>query len=398
MEDELKRLFEFNELAKKDGMRFEKRRRLFDEIAGAQGRIFIGIVGPRGVGKTVLLRQLSIAREDSFYLSLDTFAGDDLFGLVRKLVENYGIRLLLLDEIHFLKGYQAVLKNIFDFLDLRVVFTSSVALSLYESAHDLSRRVALKHLFPFSFGEYLRFRESAELPALSLADIAEHRWSAAHERWGYLFDDYLQGGLFPFALEVPDAASAFENIKEKVITRDIAVTANLQNDEVDALRKLIRFVGKSSTDGVNFSSISRNVGITKFKAQKFVSLLEKSFFLNPVMPAGTNVLREPKVLMWLPWRQAYRSFEEAVGEIREDFTAQAVRMRCGVLQYLKSMRGEKTPDFLVEEGGRRIVVEVGGKGKGRMKFKGMEAKEKLILSHGGDSSGMRRPLFLFGYF
>ena len=43
-----------------------------------------------------------------------------------------------------------------------------------------------------------------------------------------------------------------------------------------------------------------------------------------------------------------------------------------------------------------IVFEVGGKGKGRSQFKGMDAKIKIIFADGYDMNNMRRPLFLAG--
>lgn len=315
----------------------------------------------------------------------------------KKLSQQYAVKALFLDEIHFLKNFEAALKQIFDFLDLRVIFTSSVALSLYESAHDLSRRVRLRHLYPFSFGEFLDFKGHAKLGRLSFRDIADKRWTNEYERWNYLFDEYLQGGLFPFALEEPEALPVLSAILEKVITRDIPTVANLRTDEIEALRKLIRFVGKATSEGINYSSISRNVGITKYKAEQYVHLLKKSFVLNPVLPAGTNVLREPKVLMWTPLRLLYKSYEDTVGELREDFVAQALKIRCTSLQYLKSPRGEKTSDFLVEENGKQIVVEVGGKGRGKRQFKGFHAEEKIILGPGDETQGFKRPLVLLGY-
>lgn len=397
MEEDMKRFFELDELARREGARYVQRRAAYDDIVRARGRAFIGIVGPRGVGKTVLLRQFALNEERSFYLSLDALGDADLFETAKTLAGRYGIKLILLDEVHFLKGYEAALKKIFDFLSLRVIFTSSVALSLYESAHDLSRRVRLRHLYPFSFGEYLRFRDSAALAPLTLEDIAQRRWTTEHERWGHRFEDYLRGGLFPFALEEPDAKAGLAGILEKVVTRDAPAAGNLRVEEIESLRKLLKFVGSSASEGISFSSISRNVGVTKFKAEQYVRLLQKAFVLNPIFPAGTNVLKEPKVLLWVPLRLLYRGYEEAKGGLREDFAAQALLMRSGSIRYLKSTRGEKTPDFLVEEQGKEIVAEVGGKGKGRRQFKGLSAGEKLIFTDGGEADGMRRPLFLLGY-
>jgi predicted AAA+ superfamily ATPase len=44
---------------------------------------------------------------------------------------------------------------------------------------------------------------------------------------------------------------------------------------------------------VSYSSLYANVGITKYKAQRYVDILERSFLLRRAFPAGTNVLREP---------------------------------------------------------------------------------------------------------
>ena len=64
-------LFELHGLAVKDAGRYPRRRFLHRQVAASQGRHFIGIVGPRGVGKSVLLRQLASERDDSLYVSLD---------------------------------------------------------------------------------------------------------------------------------------------------------------------------------------------------------------------------------------------------------------------------------------------------------------------------------------
>lgn len=63
--------------------------------------------------------------------------------------------------------------------------------------------------------------------------------------------------------------------------------------------------------------------------------------------------------------------------------------------YLKSARGQKTPDYFIRDS-QDIVFEVGGKGKGRSQFKGMDIKTKIIFADGYDMTGIRRPLFLAG--
>jgi len=110
----------------------------------------------------------------------------------------------------------------------------------------------------------------------------------------------------PFSLEEQDIFPLLENIIQKIIRKDIPSVTPLKVNELSDIEKTLKFIGKSSVDGLNYSSISRNVGITKYKAESYIRLLEKAFVLNVVFPAGTNVLKEPKVLMYLPLRLLYQ--------------------------------------------------------------------------------------------
>jgi len=99
-------LLELDELAREDGKRYPKKRGLYSTIISEKGKHIIGIVGPRGVGKTIILKQMAVNRENAFYLSLDTIEEEDLFDAAKTLSERYGVSLLLLDEIHFQKEYE----------------------------------------------------------------------------------------------------------------------------------------------------------------------------------------------------------------------------------------------------------------------------------------------------
>lgn len=394
----INRLLELHELAKQEGRRYEKRRFLYDRLERESGKHFIGIVGPRGAGKTVLLRQYALHHKNAFYLSADTLdPDDDLWDILQKLKEHYGFSTFLIDEVHFLRDAAGLLKRLYDFLDVRVLFSSSVALAMRASAHDLSRRVRLLDLHTFSFREYLVFHRDLLLPTLALSELDTTPPTPEYLRPGRFFDAYLRGGLLPFSLEEPEPLPFLENILEKVIARDIPSVARLAVDELDIIRRLLRFIGRSGVDGINYSSISRNLGITKYKAEQYVDCLEKAFVLHRVFPKGTNVLREPKILMAPPYRLLYRDYEDAVGGLREDFFVEAMYQASIPFHYLKSTRGAKTPDYLIEGGPEKLVVEIGGKGKGREQFKGIDIDRKLIFVHTDAPKGKRLPLFLLGY-
>jgi len=394
----INRLLELHDLAKQESRKYGRKRFLFPKLARDRGRHFIGIVGARGTGKTVLFRQFALEHSDAFYLSADTLdRGDDAWDLIRKLNQQYGFQTFLLDEVHFLPDPTALLKRLYDFVDVRILFSSSVALAMRASAHDLSRRVRLINLHGFSFREYLTFTQGISLASLDLEQIAAGKWQPDHLRAGRFFDDYLQGGILPFSLEEPEPLGFLESIIEKVITRDIPSVVRLVVDELESIRRLLRFVGRSAVDGINYSSLSRNLGITKYKAEQYVGCLERAFILHRIFPAGTNVLREPKLLMTPPIRLLYRDVEDAVGGLREDFFVEAMKQAGIRFCYLKSTRGAKTPDYLIEDAPTKLAVEIGGPGKGRQQFKGVQIDRKLVFAHTPAPEKGRLPLFLLGY-
>ena len=395
----VKHILELHTLAMMAAHAYPAARPLLAELAHQEGRHFTGILGPRGVGKTVLLRQLADrSPDDSIYISMDTLDRDtDVFELIRKLNADYGFKRFYLDEVHFHPCIESVLKPLYDTLDIRIWFTSSMALALHASAYDLSRRVLLRPLYPFSFREYLHFRHGIGLAPLSLEAIFKREWTPAHKRSGIHFDDYLQGGLMPFALEEPEPLEVLRSILNTVIHRDIPRTAKLHTDELDKLEKLIAYIGRSSVDGVNYSSLAKNLGITKYKAEQYLALFEQAFILRRVFPKGTNVLQEPKVLLAPPYRLLYRELPDALGGLREDYFGEAMRQRGVEFWYLKTTRGAKTPDFVLGSADlERTVIEIGGRGKKAAQFKDFTTRQRFIFTHSDDDEDLRRPLFMLG--
>jgi len=106
-QDSINKIFELNEIAKKQAEEYTKKREIYSEIKES-GKTFIGIAGLRGVGKTTILKQLLLECKNSIYISLDTLSNIDLFDLAKSLFENYNIKILLFDEINYYNNWQLV--------------------------------------------------------------------------------------------------------------------------------------------------------------------------------------------------------------------------------------------------------------------------------------------------
>lgn len=401
------RILELDRRAREEVGKYPERRFAFDTLAAHAGRPFAAVFGPRGTGKTVLLRQLRGCAEDSLYISADTLdPGDSIREIVAYFSDSMRIMNFFIDEIHFAKKYAADLKEIYDFYSVNIWYTSSVSLSLHSSAWDLSRRVISYYLYPFSFREYLAFKFDIRIAPLSLENALMQRVQPEYLKAGPYFNDYLAGGLYPFLLQPGASIRQFDTIIKKILSSDIPnYDPQLTMEDLFLIEKTLAFIGRSPVDGINFSSVSENVGVTKYKAEKYLNILEKTFLLSLVFPKGTNVRKEPKVLLSPPLRLLYRSFDNCVGELREDFFSLAMAQHSMDYHYAKTTRGSKTPDFIMHINNQSIVIEVGGRGKGRTQFKGLDYEKKIVVYHQTAGKGkaiipergVRVPLHCLGF-
>ena len=73
---------------------------------------------------------------------------------IAKEFHSKGGKLLVVDEIHKLENFEQDLKLIYDYLDLKVIFSGSSAIKLEHSKADLSRRAVLYRFQGLSFREF----------------------------------------------------------------------------------------------------------------------------------------------------------------------------------------------------------------------------------------------------
>ena len=116
-------------------------------------RLF-GLVGPRGVGKTVLFLQYikqNFDREQILYISADNtyFATHSLVDTADEFSREDGQHLFI-DEIHKYPNWSRELKQIYDtHPDLKIAFTGSSILDINKGEADLSRRAPLYYMQGF---------------------------------------------------------------------------------------------------------------------------------------------------------------------------------------------------------------------------------------------------------
>ncbi len=397
----LNKIFELDRKAKENAKRYVYKRFLYDTLKKElKTKIYIGVSGLRGAGKTILLLQLASSLKNSLYLSCD-IVNKDLFEIIKTLSENYKIKYFFLDEVHYAKDWEKEIKLAYELLDVKIFFTSSVSLNILQAPVDLSRRIKLLHLPLLSFREYFLLKEKKEFPLLNLEDILNN-WEAHLDLLPVMesaFLSYLTSPL-PFLIENPDL-TLFKNIISKIIQKDLAINYNLTIEEIQNLEDILKFIALSPIGETNYSVISHNLKMTKYKAKKLVSLLQEAYLVNIIQPKGRNIKKEPKILLTPPTRQLFSKnlpSQMLMGALKEEYLAYVLNSIPETeLFYLKTKRGKKTPDYLFKLNNTRIILEVGGKGKGFSQFK--EVKEdlkKIITTFPYVRKKNSIPLVLFG--
>ena len=246
---------------------------------------FSGVYGSRGVGKTTLLLQIAnsfkLKSDEILYISCDhpILANVSLFELTQEFV-NYGGKCILIDEVHEANNFEQELKSIYDFLDIKVLFSGSSAIKLTNPS--FTRRYGMYHLPILSFKEYLELSLNINIKAYNLKNILENHVNIANDIINELadekvlkhFEQYLKIGAYPFYFENKDRYSQMVlDTINTILYTDLGSIYNITGDKINTLRKLLTTICISNPLELSIEAL----------AQKVVSNFLKVFILSPVI-------------------------------------------------------------------------------------------------------------------
>lgn len=353
----------------------------------------IGLVGPRGVGKTTMILQHIKAQADyskMLFVSADFvyFNKNTLVYLADELVKDGGSHLFI-DEVHKYKNWSQELKQIYDVHpDLHIVYTGSSILDIYEGLADLSRRTLIYHMQGLSFREYLMIHHDIKLPAFTLEEIVNNRVSVPELPHPLpLFREYLAKGYYPFSGE-PGFELRINQIVQQTIEVDIAQYADLKPATARRLKQLLGVVSGLAPYKPNYDNLAREVNVSKNNVPDYLTYLEKAGLLGMLRDdtAGMRQLGKiEKVYIDNPsLMNVLSGGDPNIGNVRETFFFNQMRVRNKVL-------GSSVSDFLIKP----YTFEVGGRKKGKKQIEsvdnGLVVKDDIEFGH-----GIVVPLWTFG--
>jgi len=376
-------------------------RYLFDEIDWRDR--LICIKGPRGTGKTTLMRQyfretFGLSSSRTVYASLDDlwFARHSIRELVGWLYDR-GYTHLFLDEVHHLgKDWSLVIKNICDqFRKLNVVYSGSSMLQLENAAGDLSRRQAKYELKGLSFREYLKLEGLYDGRVLSLEEVLEDHVRIAHAVDATLkilphFDAYQAQGYYPFYRESRGQfKERLMDAVNKVLEVDYPALEDVSQDTIRKTRKMLMVLSESCPQTPVMTSLYRELDTGRDQGLKMLKALVRAGLLALIDAKGLKLddLSKPeKIYVDNPTLMNALVPRVDAGVRRETFFYNQVHKDHSVLY-----RG--VGDFVVDG---EWTFEVGGKGKGFGQIKDLP-NSFVACDNVSVGRGNKIPLWLFGF-
>lgn len=246
----------------------------------------IGILGPRGVGKTTMIlqyiKQNLDPRHTLYVTAEDFYFAKHRLSEVASTFVKWGGKYLFIDEIHKYPNWANELKLMYDYhKDLKIVFTGSSVLDIKKGSSDLSRRAVLYQMQGLSFREYLMIFHKIEVPTFTLDEIRNHQVKISHEIAHPLplFADYLKRGYYPFALE-PDFDVKLMQVVNQTLEIDIPVYASMNVSTGRKLKQLMAIVAESVPFKPNMSKIADILAISRNNIADYLLYMEEAGMLS----------------------------------------------------------------------------------------------------------------------
>ena len=242
------------------------------------GKVIV-LLGPRRVGKTVLVRQIiSSITEPVLFLNGEDINTREL--LARRSVPHYlqlldGRKILIIDEAQKIPDVGAALKLMIDEIaGLRVLITGSSAFDVENrTGEPLTGRKYTFRLYPLSDAEY---DQKYSLP---------ERKDKMKERLIY--------GYYPELLTMSNSgmkAAYLNDLVSSYLLKDILVFENIKKS--DKILSLLRLIAFQTGSEISTTEIGRQLGMSENTVSQYLDLLSKVFIIHKVGGFSRNLRKE----------------------------------------------------------------------------------------------------------
>lgn len=257
------------------------------------------LMGPRRVGKTVMLQQLieslvesGLAPSQVMYASMDTplyssLSLEQLLGLFERHPshEANGRRVIIFDEMQYLKNWETQLKLLTDrYPTTRFVASGSAAAALrLKSQESGAGRFTEFVLPPLTFSEFLDFRDQTSSLIRVERDDTIRRFSTPNiKELNRAFVDYLNFGGYPEAVLSQGIQADIHrylgrDIVDKVLLRDLPSLYGIE--DIQELNRLFTVLAYNTGQEVSPAALASQSNVASKTISRYLEYLEAAFLI-----------------------------------------------------------------------------------------------------------------------
>jgi predicted AAA+ superfamily ATPase len=236
------------------------------------------ILGPRQVGKTTLLHQLTADQPD--VLSFDCDNMDDRLALENRTKTELAALMgrastIIIDEAQRVRNIGMTLKMLGDLhLDAQIYVTGSSSLQLADDINEpATGRLLEFNLYPFS-----------------LSELAAHTSEREEKR---LLEFRMIYGTYPEIVNHSEhARMLLQNIVNSYLYKDLLEYKGIKKPDV--LRKLVTALALQIGNEVSYNELANLLGVDKETVENYIDLLEKCFVVFRMDSFSRNARNEIK--------------------------------------------------------------------------------------------------------
>lgn len=353
----------------------------------------LGLVGPRGVGKSTMLLQyikMHLDVKDTLYVSADHlyFSSHTLVDLADRFYKMGG-KHLFVDEIHKYEGWSVEVKQIFDsYSDLKLIISGSSILEITKGMADLSRRVPIYEMQGLSFREYLHLFHGIKMDAIDMDRLLQHKYVIPGvEHPLPLFNDYLRRGYYPFGRDVAYDIELLQVVAQ-TMESDIPMYLNANVSIGRKLKQLLMVVAESVPFKPVMQKLADVTGINRNYIQDYLMYMERAGMIAQLRDAvgGIRGLGKTEKVYLDNTNLIYALSPKRadIGNVRETFFMNQMRVVGDVMC-------SPVSDFLVDG----MTFEIGGRKKGQKQIS--EVKNGYVVKDDIETGYANvLPLWAFG--
>lgn len=321
------------------------------------------ITGPRRGGKSSLMKLicddlikenkvpssniLYLNFEDERFIDFNTSDFAHTYELFLQINKPTGRLYFFLDEIQNVTGWERWVNRLYENENIKIFITgSNASLLSSEISTALTGRNRTVTNFPFSFGEFLTFKNYK----LQENDFYQTRKRAVIKSF---FQEYLKLGGYPEIIKINDPTLLEQYFKD-IIYRDILPRYSIK--KIKEIRELCLFLASNLASIHSYNKLQNLIEVKSINTVKaYLEILEEAYLFFRINLFDYSIKRQiynPSKIYIIDTALGNSisfKFSENIGHIYENLVFLELKRRNKEIYYWKSKKGKEV-DFLIKKG------------------------------------------------